>query len=188
MEQHIGIIYSSVDGQTKKICEKLSANFNENHIKTKLCSIEDCNVDLSKFHTLIIGASIRYGKHNERIYEFVLKNKDYLKKIKTAFFSVNLVARKGNKNSATTNPYLIKFINKTQWKPDFLDVFAGKLDYKSYPWMDKIMIRLIMRLTNGPTKSDKPIEFTDWKRVNDFGLKICEDYKRTKKRSVLTPL
>ncbi|MHA7943754.1 menaquinone-dependent protoporphyrinogen IX dehydrogenase [Formosa sp. 3Alg 14/1] len=179
MEQHIGIIYSSVDGQTKKICENLSANFTERHISTKLCSIEDFNVDVYKFHTLIIGASIRYGKHNARIYEFVSKHKDYLQKIRTAFFSVNLVARNDNKNSPTTNPYLLKFINKTQWKPDYLDVFAGKLDYKSYPWTDRIMIRLIMKLTHGPTKSDKPIEFTDWKRVNDFSSRISEDYKIT---------
>ena len=37
-----------------------------------------------------------------------------------------------------------------------------------------------MLITNGPTKSKEPIEFTEWKRVNDFGLKIIENYKNTK--------
>lgn len=27
------------------------------------------------------------------------------------------------------------------------------------------MIKLIMKLTNGPTRSENPIEFTDWERV-----------------------
>ncbi|WP_142786355.1 menaquinone-dependent protoporphyrinogen IX dehydrogenase [Changchengzhania lutea] len=180
MEPKIGIIYSSVDGQTLKICKKLSAFFNEKQIQTELYSIDDFNGNLSEFHTLVIGASIRYGKHNEKISEFIRNNKDHLSEIKTAFFSVNLVARKKDKNLANTNPYLIKFLKKNEWKPDFLDVFAGKLDYKSYSLIDRIMIKLIMKLTNGPTRSDGPIEFTDWKRVDSFGLKISENYKSTK--------
>ena len=184
MKQKIGIIYSSVDGQTKKISEKLVANLNEKQIETKIYSIENFNDDLSEFHTLIIGASIRYGTHNKRILEFISKNKNYLNEIKTAFFSVNLVARKEEKNSAKTNPYLIKFLKKTDWNPDFLEVFAGKLDYKSYSLIDRIMIKLIMKLTDGPTKSDKPLDFTDWKKVNDFGLRISEDYKSTKHNTV----
>lgn len=180
MELKIGIIYSSVDGQTLKICKRLNAYFNEQQIQTALYSIDEFNGDLSSFHILIIGASIRYGKHNDKVFEFIQHNKDALNGIKTAFFSVNLVARKAEKNQADTNPYLIKFLKKIDWKPDYLDVFAGKLDYKSYPFMDRMMIKLIMKITKGPTKSDKPIEFTDWKRVDSFGLKITENYHKAK--------
>lgn len=177
MTQKIGIIYSSVDGQTKKICEKLSADFNKQKIEVELYSIETFNEDVSKFHTLIIGASIRYGKHHKKVYEFIQKNIITLNQITTAFFSVNLVARKEDKNSADTNPYLIKFLNTIDWKPDILEVFAGKLDYKSYPLIDRLMIKLIMKLTDGPTKSVQPIEYTDWTRVNNFGLRISETIK-----------
>ena len=175
MERKIGIIYSSIDGQTLKICKKLITTFNEKQLKAELYSIDEFNTDISEFHTLIIGASIRYGKHNKKIIEFINNNKHGFAKIKTAFFSVNLVARKENKNVANTNPYLIKFLEKIDWNPDFLDVFAGKLDYNSYSFMDKIMIKLIMKLTDGPTKSDVPIEFTDWNRVADFGLRISKN-------------
>jgi menaquinone-dependent protoporphyrinogen oxidase len=37
------------------------------------------------------------------------------------------------------------------------------------------MIKLIMKMTKGPTKSDKPIEFTDWDRVKDFAIKISQN-------------
>lgn len=174
MKQKIGIIYSSTDGQTLKICKKLNAVFNEHKLQTQLCSINDFTSNVSQYHTLIIGASVRYGKHNEAIIEFINNNKDNLSKIKTAFFSVNLVARKQDKNLPTTNPYLIKFLKQIDWKPNYLDVFAGKLDYKSYNFFDRIMIKLIMKLTNGPTKTSEPIEFTDWKRVNDFALKMIK--------------
>ncbi|SKB82130.1 menaquinone-dependent protoporphyrinogen oxidase [Salegentibacter holothuriorum] len=180
MKRKIGIIYSSVDGQTLKICKELSTFFNEEQIQTELCSIDSFQGDLSEFHTLIIGASIRYGKHNKKISEFVQNNKEHLNEMRTAFFSVNLVARKEDKNSPDTNPYLIKFLQKTNWKPDFVGVFAGKLDYKSYSLFDSLMIKLIMKLTDGPTKSENPIEFTNWKKVKAFGLRILEDYPGNK--------
>lgn len=34
-----------------------------------------------------------------------------------------------------------------------------------------------MKLTNGPTKSDVSIEYTNWKKVDDFGLKIAQTLK-----------
>ncbi|MEO1031418.1 MAG: menaquinone-dependent protoporphyrinogen IX dehydrogenase [Bacteroidota bacterium] len=180
MREKLAIIYSSVDGQTKKICEKLNSIFEKEQIKTELHSIDKFNTDLLQYHTLVIGASIRYGKHNHKVSEFILRNMNKLDEIQTAFFSVNLVARKKDKNSASTNPYMIKFLDEIKWKADFLQVFAGKLDYDSYSFLDRIMIKLIMLITNGPIKSKEPIEFTEWESVNDFGLKIIENYKNTK--------
>ncbi len=74
-KRKIGIIYSSVDGQTLKICQELNRVFDKNEIETELFSIDSFDADLSEFHTLVIGASIRYGKHNKNVSEFVLKNK-----------------------------------------------------------------------------------------------------------------
>lgn len=179
MKQRIGIIYSTVDGQTRKICEELVSILNKKQIKAELYSIDTFKSDPAEFDTLIIGASIRYGKHRLSVKNFIVNNKQALKQINTAFFSVNLVARKNDKNTPETNPYLIKFFKTIDWAPDLLDVFAGKLDYKSYPFIDRIMIRLIMRITNGPTKSDNAIEYTDWSRVKDFGDKILEINKKT---------
>ncbi len=34
------------------------------------------------------------------------------------------------------------------------------------------MIKLIMKITKGPTKSNNPIEFTDWNRVDAFVIKM----------------
>ena len=85
MKQKIGIIYSSVDGQTKKISETLHAQLREQHIDTKIYTISDFNADISEFHTLIIGASIRYGKHNQHVYEFIAKHENQLRSIQQHF-------------------------------------------------------------------------------------------------------
>ena len=87
------IIYSTTDGQTVAICNTLVKNHNTDQIK--ICSIEDAyEENLNKYEKIIIGASIRYGKHNPKVIEFVKKNLERFNKIKTAFFSVNVVARK----------------------------------------------------------------------------------------------
>jgi menaquinone-dependent protoporphyrinogen oxidase len=95
-------------------------------------------------------------------------------KIKSAFFSVNVVARKPQKNTPSTNPYVKKFLNKTLWKPTKVAVFAGKVNYPSYKFLDKHIIRFIMWLTKGPTDISKSYEFTNWNDVTEFGKIIKE--------------
>jgi len=165
------IIYSTTDGQTTRICNKLiQKNFNND---VKLCSIDEAiREDLKKYKKIIIGASIRYGKHNPDVLNFVKKNINVLNKLKTAFFSVNVVARKKGKNTPSTNPYVIKFIKQTDWKPTYVGVFAGKVDYPSYRFFDKYIIKFIMWLTKGPTDVSKSYEFTNWSEVEKFGEKI----------------
>ena len=166
------IIYSSVDGQTLKICNKLKDVFQQNNQDVALCSINDFNEAVTNYDRLIIGASIRYGVHNKKIIDFINTNKKQFNSIKTAFFSVNLVARKVEKSTPDTNPYVIKFFKTIHWKPDIVGVFAGKLDYKKYPFFDRIMIQFIMWMTKGPTNTSAEIEYTNWDRVTAFGIQL----------------
>ena len=166
------IIYSSVDGQTLKICNKLRDVYQQNNQNIELFSINDFNEDITNYDRLIIGASIRYGVHNKKIIDFINANKKQLDSIKTAFFSVNLVARKPEKSTPDTNPYVIKFFKTIDWTPTIVGVFAGKLDYKKYPFFDRIMIQFIMWMTKGPTNTSAEIEYTNWDRVTEFGIQL----------------
>ena len=166
------IIYSSTDGHTKTICERIqSSSYNINSIKIiSIDNVEEEN--LTSYSKIILGASIRYGRHNKKVFNFIEKYKEILKSKKTAFFSVNVVARKNDKNTPETNPYIIKFLKKINWKPDKLAVFAGKIDYPKYRFLDKHIIRFIMFLTNGPTDLTQTYEFTNWDIVDKFSKEI----------------
>ena len=168
MKVRIGIIYASVDGQTLKISKILQEELLKKNYLVELYSIDEFNKDITSFDKLIIGSSIRYGVHHKKIIEFININKTTLETIKTAFFSVNLVARKPEKNTPTTNPYVIKFFKTIDWKPTLVEVFAGKLDYKKYPYFDRIMIQFIMWMTKGPTDKTVEIEYTNWDQVTKF--------------------
>ena len=166
------IIYSTTDGHTKKICQRIK-NFLTDGNLVELLSLEDSKkVNLSNFEKIIIGASIRYGKHSKKLYKFINANKNILDQKKSAFFSVNVVARKPEKNTAETNPYITKFLKISKWKPNKISVFAGKVDYPSYNFFDKYIIKFIMFLTNGPTNTSQSYEFTDWSKVDDFSKEL----------------
>jgi menaquinone-dependent protoporphyrinogen oxidase len=138
-----------------------------------LVSIDDeSKVDLESFDKIVLGASIRYGKHHKKVYEFIKRNQQLLDSKPNAFFSVNVVARKPEKNQPETNPYLLKFLKQISWQPRELAVFAGKIDYKKYRFFDKQIIRLIMWMTRGPTDPEAEVEFTNWEQVEAFGQLI----------------
>ena len=166
------IIFSSTDGQTLKICKRIM-EFEKNKNDSQIVSISEArNTDLSQFQRIIIGASIRYGKHKPDLYNFIESNIDEISNKENAFFSVNVVARKPEKNTPNTNPYMKKFLFKTPWKPKSLAVFAGKIDYPKYNFIDKHMIRFIMWMTKGPTDTKNTYEFTDWSKVDSFAVKV----------------
>ncbi|AEG01622.1 menaquinone-dependent protoporphyrinogen IX dehydrogenase [Methylomonas methanica] len=171
---HILLVYASHDGQTEKICRTLQTIIQQAGQQITVLSIDQAaQADPAAFDKIVIGASIRYGKHGPEIAAFIKQNQAILDSKPNAFFSVNLVARKPEKSSPASNPYLQKFLKRITWHPKHLAVFAGKIDYPSYGLFDRLLIRLIMWMTHGPTDPKAVIEFTDWEQVKAFGQQIA---------------
>ena len=166
------IIYSSTDGQTKKICERIIENLIKKSSVNLVSINEALNLNIENYEKIIIGASIRYGRYNSLVLKFVNNNLKILQKKYCAFFSVNVVARKDNKNTPETNPYVRKFFARTDWKPNLISVFAGKVDYPNYNFINKMIIRFIMFITKGPTDTSMSYEFTNWDKVKLFADEI----------------
>ena len=172
---NIIIIYSTTDGHTREICSYLEQVVEALGGQVTLVDIDDADeADLKPFDMIVIGASIRYGKHDKKIYKFIERNLTILEDKANAFFSVNVVARKPAKRQPDTNPYLKKFLKEIAWQPKTLAVFAGKIDYPRYSFWDRNIIRLIMWMTKGPTDPTVTIDYTDWKQVEDFARMISE--------------
>ena len=166
------ILYSTVDGHTKDICNYIYKKL-KGRKKVSIISIEDsANYDLSDFEEIVIGASVRYGYHRKNVYKFIQQNIEKLEKVKTAFFSLNLTARKPEKSTPETNPYVIKFLKKVKWEPTVKEVFAGRLDYPNLDPLNKLAILFIMFITNGPKDTSKTYELTDWKKVENLTKSI----------------
>ncbi len=66
MKSKAVILYSTVDGHTLKICNHIAAQLEENGCNVNVNEISTFNKPLLDYNTVIIGASIRYGKHNKK--------------------------------------------------------------------------------------------------------------------------
>ena len=61
------IIYSTTDGQTKNICSRIG-EFLSNATPSKIIPLSKATKDdIKKYDQIIIGASIRYGKHKKEL-------------------------------------------------------------------------------------------------------------------------
>ena len=170
------IIYSSTNGQTYKIAQAMAGeiqapNQAESAVQERVDLMPLANAeqqDLIQYDKIIIGASIRYGHFNKALEPYINRNAAVLNSKITAFYAVNLTARKADKNTPQTNVYTRKFLQRIQWQPTQSAVFAGALLYPRYGWFDRMMIRLIMKITGGETDTSKEVEYTDWDKVAAF--------------------
>ena len=167
-------LHSSVYGQTRRICERMQARVAALGHTTEMAAIDAAGPDPAGFDAIVIGASIRHGKHNPAVLEYIHRHLAALEAKPSAFFSVSLVARKPGKNTAETNPYAKAFLARSPWKPKLAAVFGGVLDYQRYGLFDRYVIRLIMTINKGPTDLHTPVEFTNWDEVERYAGRLAE--------------
>lgn len=167
-------IYSTVDGHTREICDRLREIAIDAGHETDVFELTAGeSPDPAAYDRVVIGASIRYGKHRPEVARYMERHAETLQRQSAAFFSVNAVARKPDKKTPDTNPYVRKFLASLSWRPAVIEIFGGKIDYPSYGLVDKTMIRFIMWMTKGPTDPNSTVDFTDWGRVDSFGRQIA---------------
>ncbi len=176
----IALLYVGCEGQTRKIMERIGCILTQSGHSTFISSLTELseNFCLHSYDSVLISSSIRYGRHHRSCYQFIQQHAGQLAVMPGYFFSVNLTARKPERRDPYNNRYLQKFLQQIPWTPNRVSVFAGALLYTRYHWLDQQMIRLIMKLTGGPTDITEDTEFTDWNRVREFAGQLSEDLNK----------
>lgn len=170
------ILCSTTDGQTVRIAARIAETLEKHGHRVACKALADmAAVDWQDCERLILGASIRYGKHKPEVIEFVKNNREQLAHKRAAFYAVSAVARKAEKRRVENNLYMRKFLQQTGWQPAHIGIFAGRIHYDLYRPLDRFMIRLIMRITKGPTERHANVEFTDWDEVRAFAEACAVD-------------
>ena len=169
------ILFSTRDGQTREIANVLAAELSGLSVESDVIDLNEAgNIRWEGYERVVIGASIRYGHFSPVLDTFIKQHCEKLSRMASAFFSVNLVARKPEKNTPQTNGYTHKFLMRSPWQPDACAVFAGALRYPRYRWFDRLMIQLIMKMTGGETDTRKEVVYTNWQDVSVFAQKIAQ--------------
>ena len=167
------LLHSGVYGHTHEISQHMRPSFESEGWEVSVHSLPGAVPDPGDFDAVLIGASIRNGKHNPAVLAFIEEHAKQLSARPSAFFSVNLVARKPHKNTPETNPYVRKFLEQSPWQPDRVAVFGGRLEYQRYGRFDRWIIRFIMWMNKGPTALDTRVDFTDYDAVSAFAKEFA---------------
>jgi menaquinone-dependent protoporphyrinogen oxidase len=161
------ILYASRDGQAERIAQTLAIHLNTWPVQ--LCNLKTPPAQIASSAAIIMVASVRYGRHLPEALQFIKQHAEQLTQIPLAIASVSLSARKGD---GSPNGYLKKLIHQHQLCPFAALSIAGTLNYPRYGWLDKQIIRLIMRMTGGPSDGVSCIEYTNWPQLAAFAQKI----------------
>jgi menaquinone-dependent protoporphyrinogen oxidase len=167
------LLYSSVYGLSRKICERIADLIAARGVQPHVLALTDPTVDPTAYDAIVIGASIKHGKHHPSVLAFIRRHEAALSARPGALFSVSLVARKTGKNTPDTNPYLQALLRQSPWQPRLLGVFAGELDYSRYGPFDRQMMRFVMWINRGPTDPATRKQFTDWSEVERFAGRVA---------------
>jgi menaquinone-dependent protoporphyrinogen oxidase len=168
------LLYSTNYGLSRRICERIAATLTARGEHADVAALTEGKADPAAYDAIVIGASIRHGKHHPSVLEFIRNRRALLESRPSALFSVNLVARKPGRNTPQTNPYLRRLLAQSPWKPRLAGVFAGELDYSRYGPVDRHMMRFVMWINKGPTDFSTKVEFTDWNEVDRFAGQVAE--------------
>jgi menaquinone-dependent protoporphyrinogen oxidase len=176
------LYYATHDGQARRIAERIAGRLAETGIEVSpqdLAANFPPPEELAAARLVTIVTAVRYGR-------LLPEGRRLLSLYRTlgappplALLSVCLAARKPGRDTAENNPYLRKAIARHRLAPALALAIAGRLDYPSYGWLDRQMIRFIMTLTRGPTDPHASVEYTPWDVVDDMALRIAALLSRT---------
>lgn len=174
------LLHSSRFGQAERIADVVAEELRAQGLAVARHSLGDSPLPQLAQRAVpcaavVIVASIRYGHFAPQVQQFIDQNLPVLQAVPSAFASVSLTARKPEKNTPQTHTYTRKFLAQMAekgWRPTWPGVFAGALRYPLYNWLDKTMIRFIMRITGGETDPSTNVEYTDWQQVRAWAQEI----------------
>jgi len=166
------VLYMSRGGHTARIARRICESVVAAGGRAEMMDINEADhegVEWDRYDVLAFGAPVLYGTYDKSVFEFVTRHRASLEARPNSFFNVSVVARTPEKATVEGNRYMQKFLQLSPWRPRDLKVIAGKVDYPSWPWHERLMIQLIMKYTHGPTDPRTVIDYTDWDDVRAYG-------------------
>ena len=170
------LFYATRDGQSRRIAERIADRLAAHGIPAlprDLAGVSLAPSSLAAARLVVVVAAVRYGRPLPEAEQFLAGFGMLREPPQLALLSVNLTARKPGKDTVEGNAYLRKSIVRHRLAPVLALAIGGRLDYSRYRWMDRQLIRFIMKLTGGPTDPRTCVEYTRWDVVDDVALRIA---------------
>ena len=178
---NILILYGSLEGQTKKISERLADIIRNKGHQSTVQSGEHLpgNFSVENYDAAIIGGSIHMGKYPAYINSFVVTHCDWLNTVPSAFYTVCMAVNSVNEKSREeAKRYGDEFIAQTGWTPILHQTFAGAVKYTQYNFVTRFIMKWIAKREGGSTDTSCDHEYTDWELVERFADNFMFEIER----------
>ncbi|MGC3965350.1 MAG: flavodoxin domain-containing protein [Rhodocyclaceae bacterium] len=163
---------ATFDGRSAEIAEKMATRLHALGISTHTTLLGAEPPPLPDGPVLVVAA-VRYGRLLPAA-RAALRRLGQASRHAVMLAVVCLSARRANRRSPQENPYLRRAIAQSGLRPLLAEAFGGRLDYARCRWLDRQMIRLIMKLSGGPSDGVSVLDYTDWAQVDHFADRVVD--------------
>ena len=176
------ILFATREGQTEKIARRMTAVLEARGHRVQLRDVDRTSraLDLRRFQAVFVGSPVRVGSYLPSVVRFVRAQRESLKQVPSAFFSVSLAVapHSGERKSdgrAETLKVVEKLTRATGWSPRHIELMAGALPYSKYNFLVRFVMRKISAAAGGDTDTSRDYEYTDWNAVDRFASEFVDE-------------
>jgi len=170
------ILYATTEGQTARIAERVAQVLkNKGHaVDVFPADAYPAIPDPGSYDSVIICASIHYGKHPAYLRKLVRHHVRALAERPCGFVSVSLSAGGPGARPEAAQRYMRKFLRQTGWSPGHAVTIAGALPYSKYGPIKRLIMRGFVGFAGGDTDASRDYEYTDWSAVEAFAGRFTQ--------------
>lgn len=163
------VLFATIHGQSALIADRIAREATiATGIGTRVQELGDASAeDLEQCDSVVIVASVQFGRHARSVERFVKRNRGRLESLHSAFVSVS-----GSASRPETRPeaemVARRFFAMTGWNPDEYELIGGALKFTQYNFLMRFMIKRINARQGRMYDGKRDYEFTDWDAVRRF--------------------
>jgi len=170
------IVYSTTEGQTRKIARFMEDVLQDAGHKVAIADAADQPPSPGEYDAILIGGSIHIHKYQAALTYYITHYAVALNKMPGAFFSVCLaVASDMEEEHREAEKITGDFLHQTGWKPLAVTQVAGALKYTQYDFFKKLVMKMISKREGRTTDVSRDYEYTDWDGVKKFILDFVDN-------------
>lgn len=155
MQEKILIAYASRYGSTAEIAREMAKAYENRGMGVDICPVDRVK-DISVYKNIIVGSAIQKAQWLPEALKFIKENRQVLRRIPTAYFTVCLTMAKDNQTSRYTAERFLDAVHEYN-HADIEGFFGGVLDYARLSWIDRMLMKSRARVKEG--------DYRDWSAI-----------------------
>jgi menaquinone-dependent protoporphyrinogen oxidase len=166
------VVFHTSEGQTARIAEHVAAVLRDLGDEVAVHDVAGAPAP-EGYGGVIVGDSIHAVRHSRALTRYVHDHVAVLNKLPAALFQVSLTsANPDDEHTANAQRLVQELLDRTDFDPDLVGLFAGALVYTQYGWFKRRVMRVIARREDGDTDTSRDHEYTDWQAVEQFARDV----------------